>query len=457
MSNCSSSIVSGWVEATIGQIAQADWGNTSITKKSYTLSGVRAYSAAGQDGFLPDAEYSGPGVVLSAIGAQCGKCFYADGEWSAIKNTIVIQANKELVSNKYLYHLLNDQRQWHLSGSGQPFITLKTVREKSIPLAPFDEQIRIVAKIEELFSELDKGVESLTAVREQLKVYRQAVLKHAFEGGFTEDRQFEPKEDLGQIESAPSAVGDKAVLARSNGTWAWRRLGDIAEISGGLTKNPKRTKLGRSMKYLRVANVYSDRLDLNDISEIGVTNEEFEKVLLKDGDLLIVEGNGSVDQIGRVAVWGSQIAEVGHQNHLIRVRLTSGMLPRFFLAFLMSPLGRDSIVKQASSTSGLHTLSISKVSGLQVPVPSTHEQKSILGAIDDALSNIDYLAQENDQALRRCLNLRQSIVKKAFSGQLVEQDANNEPASELLNRSKADRQSQKLTDRSKNHDRTSTR
>jgi type I restriction enzyme S subunit len=193
------------------------------------------------------------------------------------------------------------------------------------------------------------------------------------------------------------------------------------------------------MKYLRVANVYTDRLELDDVAEIGVTKDEFEHLKLQPGDLLVVEGNGSVEQIGRVAVWRGELEEVGHQNHLIRVRLKPGMCPRFFLSFLMSPLGRDLIVRQASSTSGLHTLSISKVAALPVPVPSPKEQKALVEALAAPMSEIDKQAEEIDIGLAKCSALRQSILKRAFSGQLVGQDPRDEPATALFERIRAER------------------
>ena len=80
----------GWSSVALGEIADVNWGNTSLTKKSYSESGFTAYSATGPDGWIDHAEFSGPGIVLSAIGARSGKCFLAEGQWTAIKNTITI-------------------------------------------------------------------------------------------------------------------------------------------------------------------------------------------------------------------------------------------------------------------------------------------------------------------------------------------------------------------------------
>jgi type I restriction enzyme S subunit len=359
------------------------------------------------------------------------------------------------------------------------------IRRICVPVPPANEQHRIVAKIDELFSELDKGTEALIVAGEQLNAYRQSVLKQAFTGKLTEgwrsqhpDKTSAPDARLATIRAEADlcfaeavknwhealrkwqasgnkgpkpakphpheAIGNPEIpdhlAEHCTGRWAWLRLGDVSEVTGGLTKNPKRSALAMTMKYLRVANVYADRLELDDVAEIGVTEGEFESLRLQKGDLLVVEGNGSVDQIGRVAMWGGEIEGVGHQNHLIRVRLLAGMSPRFFLSFLMSPLGRDLIVRQASSTSGLHTLSISKVSSLPVPVPSLEEQEAVLAALEAPMSEIEKFAEEIETGLAKCAAIRQAILKKAFSGQLVAQYPKDEPASALLELIRAERE-----------------
>ena len=150
-----------WSEVALRNVAKVEWGNTSITKASYVARGYTAFSATGPDGYLPNAQWKGPGIVLSAIGARCGKCFLADGDWTAIKNTIVIQGNESSINNRFLFYFLNDARRWKIAGSGQPFITLKTARAVPVPVPPIDQQQRIVSEIEKQFSRLDAGVSSL--------------------------------------------------------------------------------------------------------------------------------------------------------------------------------------------------------------------------------------------------------------------------------------------------------
>ena len=270
----------------------------------------------------------------------------------------------------------------------------------------------------------------------QLQEWRIAVKE--WEGkGKPGRKPLKPKKPL-EIAGVPDDVSAK--LPQLPEGWMWVLLGNISDVSGGLTKNQKRNSLPRKMKYLRVANVYSDKILTDDVYKIGVTEGEAKKVALKVGDLLIVEGNGSIEQIGRVAVWEGELPACGHQNHLIRVRLATKSAPRFFLQFLLSPLGRDLIVKESSSTSGLHTLSISKVSNLIVPVASSSEESEVVVQIEERLSKVYKALEEVDTQLARSKALHQSILMKAFAGQLVAQDPNDEPASVLLDRIKAEKE-----------------
>lgn len=158
-----------------------------------------------------------------------------------------------------------------------------------------------------------------------------------------------------------------------------QRLDTVAEITSGLTKNSRRSSLPTKLPYLRVANVLFNKLDLMDVQKIGVEEKEIEKALLKKGDLLIVEGNGSPDQIGRVSMWDGSISPILHQNHIIKARFNSGaVLPDFAMYYYMTGEGRQQILDSAATTSGLYTLSLSKISRFMLPVPSIDKQQQFV-------------------------------------------------------------------------------
>ena len=328
-----------------------------------------------------------------------------------------------------------------------------------IPVAPFAQQKHIVAEIEKQFSRLDEAVANLKRVKANLKRYKAAVLKAAVEGHLVETeaevarrdgRSYETGAQLLQrilenrrsqwLASADSrarraqagkagrkgrgkykepVASDATDLPELPEGWVWASTGSLGDVIGGLTKNPKRAKLKRKLPYLRVANVYANELRLDEVEEIGVEDDELEKLLVQKGDLLIVEGNGSPDQIGRLAIWDGSISPCVHQNHLIKVRLQEECAPQWVVSWLMSPDGRKRVRDVASSTSGLYTLSVGKVSNLPVPLPPNSEQLRIIDEVDRRLSLVREDETQVDANFQRAERLRQSILLAAFSGTLA--------------------------------------
>jgi type I restriction enzyme S subunit len=256
-------------------------------------------------------------------------------------------------------------------------------------------------------------VASLQKARQQLKVYRQAVLKRAFEGRLAARKQ---EEDI-RRRGAEDAEG-RGGLPEG---WRWVALSAVAEVSGGITKNSKRESLAFKVPFLRVANVYFDRLELGDVHLIGVEPSEIARAKLESGDLIFVEGNGSLEQIGRVALWNGSVENCVHQNHLIKARLGTSVLPKFALHFFCSKIGRRTIEAQATSTNGLHTLNLTKIGAFSLPLPPLPEQHAIVAEIERRFSVADALEATIDQSLKKAEALRQSILQKAFRGELVPQ------------------------------------
>lgn len=375
--------------------------------------------------------------------------------------------------------VVRDQAKELVHGVGRPRLGLNLFRTLRFPLAPVDEQLRVLDEVGSYLSRLEAAVASLDRAQAKLKAYRASVLKAAVEGRLVpteaelarkEKRDFEPadvllrrilaerrrrweqaelakltaagkppKDDKWKAKYEEPTPPDPADLPQLPEGWCWATIGQFADVSGGLTKNAARDDVHTRLPYLRVANVYADRLVLDEIKEIGVDSSERDRVELRAGDLLVVEGNGSADQIGRVARWDGSIRPIVHQNHLIKVRSSEGVNERWLLRWLLSPAGRRSIQAVASSTSGLHTLSISKIEKLVVALPPSAESNRILDKIDEGASVFSKLEGMVERDVRRVARLRQSILKWAFEGKLVDQDPSDEPAEKLLARIRAER------------------
>jgi type I restriction enzyme, S subunit len=278
-------------------------------------------------------------------------------------------------------------------------------RQSGLDAAPPEERQQLLADLAQNLSRVEDTTTTLHTIQAKLKQARASILKAAVEGRLVET-------EASPRQAEPSSETRRGVPFG----WELTQLGAICTVTGGITKNSSKNKEGVALPYLRVANVYTNRLDLTEVKSIALPAEATPKYLLKKGDLLIVEGNGSADQLGRVAIWDGSIENCVHQNHLIKARPKLPDLSKYLLAYLNSVHGRDQIKKVASSTSGLHTLSISKVQRIQIPVPPPDERSLIISEVERRFSVLDQVEATVNASLRRCGQLRQAVLKRAFGG-----------------------------------------
>ena len=400
-----------------------------------------------------DTLFSGVRVYLKNI-ALAG----AEHNGAIASTAFCVLRPHDAVDPRYLFHFVSWQpfinRLLPLQrGNSPPAVLDSDIKAQPIPLPPRPEQQRIVARIDELFAEIAEGEAALDRARRDLDTWRRALLKAAVTGELTRDwREANRRAETGtdfiariQAErgeatsrtnrgrrSAPIGLLDAGNLPDLPHGWVWARLDDLGEVTGGLTKNPDRAAFPEKLPFLRVANVQMGALNLEEIKEIGVRPGERNRLLLVPDDLLVVEGNGSIEQIGRCAIWKDEIRPCVHQNHIIKIRFSESVLAYWSLRWLLSPGGRVAIKAVASSTSGLHTLSISKIANLPIPVPPPQEMRTALELVDDRLACAADTSAQLDALRLEEIKLRQSVLKAAFQGRLVLPDATDEPASALL-------------------------
>jgi type I restriction enzyme S subunit len=333
---------------------------------------------------------SGVGTLFPGVAAAIGRDIYAFEPHASVNFRFVYRA---------LQFSIND-----VIGKARgdiPGLSKDHILQHPIAISGPRTQENVASKIDELFSRIDEGERALERVSVLVERYRQSVLKAAVTGELTRAWREKNKHTLesgeallARILTARREAWEKAELAKMKAKgitpandkwkqkyqepsppdttdlpelpdgWSWASVDQVGLVTGGLTKNQKRGEHELRRPFLRVANVYANRLELDDMHEIGVAESELDRVLLKKGDVLVVEGNGSIEQIGRVALWDGSIEGCVHQNHLIKVRCTELLPSWYVLIWCMSPLGRAQIRRVASSTAGLHTLSISKIQAL---------------------------------------------------------------------------------------------
>jgi type I restriction enzyme, S subunit len=197
--------------------------------------------------------------------------------------------------------------------------------------------------------------------------------------------------------------------------WGKTDLGLVGSAQGGLQVSASRSKLPCKAPYLRVANVYRDALDLSEIKTISATEAEIKRTLLEPDDLLIVEGHGNPNEIGRCALWDGSIENCIHQNHLIRFRVDLGRVhPLFICRYLNSEGGRRDLLRAGKTTSGLNTISVSNVRAVKLLLPPLALQQEFA----DRIQAIETLKTHHRQSLATMDRLFNSLQHRAFRGEL---------------------------------------
>ena len=420
------------------------------------------------------ASYFGQGdVIYGRLRPYLNKVYMPDFSGLASGEFIVFPSQPNL-NNAYLKYFLN---QWEfvsfvtrLNTGDRPRVDFTQFANYPLPLAPLPEQRRIVAEIEKQFTRLDASVESLKRARANLKRYRASVLKSACEGSLVpteaelarnEGRDYEPAgvllerilaERRARWESQekrrgkykePSAPDTSDLPALPEG-WAWATLAQVSDVKGGVTKG-KLYRSGQTLReipYLRVANVQRGYLDLEQLSTIKTSEETIEQLRLIPGDVLFTEG-GDRDKLGRGWVWQGEVEECIHQNHVFRARLLLDSVIPEMVSWWGNSFGRDFFSRFGKQTTNLASINLTVLSQFPIPIPPLAEQQRIVAEVERRLSVIQQAEATVTASLVRADRLRQSILKQAFSGQLVPQDPDDEPASALLERIRAEREAAK--------------
>jgi type I restriction enzyme S subunit len=198
--------------------------------------------------------------------------------------------------------------------------------------------------------------------------------------------------------------------------------------------------------YLRVANVFEDRIDTTDVLSMNFSPAEFATYELKCGDVLLNEGQ-SLELVGRPAMYRNEVPGACFQNTLIRFAAYPGLEPRYALAVFLSYLHNQRFQKAARWTVNIAHLGAERLSSIEFPLPPIAEQRRIADEIERRLSVIGEIEAEVKVALVRADRLRQSTLKMAFEGKLVAQDATDEPASVLLEQIRAEREADSVKPR----------
>ncbi|HYK34707.1 restriction endonuclease subunit S [Alloacidobacterium sp.] len=358
------------------------------------------------------------------------------------------------IDAKYIYYFVSSQRfradaEHNMTGAvGQRRVPTLYISERCIPIAPYKEQRRIVLKIEELFSELDKGIEALTIAREQLKVYRQSVLKHAFKGKLTEGWRNSNKGGLKGSDAIAQEIARhkgrdivRVVAPELPDEWACVRAEDVcAFITKGSTPQKDALHGGAGdIPFIKVYNLTtSGRLDFS-VNPTFVGKKTHDGFLSRSkvypNDVLM---NIVGPPLGKVSIVPDTFAE-WNINQAIAIFRTPFIRPKVLAHYLTYEGTLRALEKKSKATAGQFNLTLEICRDIPLPVMDCREQEILEERLESTLSALSALETEISQGMAESHILRQSILKKAFSGQLVPQDTKDEPASVLLERIRTER------------------
>ncbi len=429
-------------------------------------------------------------ILITKLGDPLGKACLAPkniAKGVLVADVVRARLTHEWVDRRFLCYQINstyivDQFKDQTKGTTRPRVNLTKIRALKARLCPLKEQSRIVAKLEELLEDLDAGVAELKAAQKKLTQYRQSLLKAAVEGALTaewrqhnhptetgtqllerilterrarwEARQLAKFEEQGKTppkdwqKKYPEPVQpDTADLPELPEGWVWASGEQLCEFITKGTTPPKDLDVGgpKTIPFLRVTN-------LTDLGELDLDDEVFVSVETHRGFLArsAVYPNDVLMNIvgpplGQVALVPSTFAEWNINQAIAIFRAVDGVLPSFVCNYLLSPLAQQWLKVRSKTTAGQTNLTLEVCRSLPFPLPPRDEQQEILAAIESVLDSIVSQGRSIDQALHQSAAQRQNILRAAFSGQLVPQDPDDEPASVLLERIRAERATQRGT------------
>ncbi|MDA8530643.1 restriction endonuclease subunit S [Candidatus Poseidonia alphae] len=425
----------GWNEYPLGDICQVDWGNTKLTKKSFVEGGeFLAVSAAGCDGRIGHAEHSKFTPVLSAIGARCGRMFFPEEDFTAIKNTITLTPNLEYVTHKFLYYLLTSVK-LPQRGAGQPFISKGDIQKFTVSIPSLEEQQRIVSILDEALenskSMLDeckkKLLNSVELFRSLLhSIFDQSQSDVNWDSNgiqFPKLEVFQPlneqlpsstrgrKETERIIEGNLSlSVGQPSIIPRKG--WNWSKLTNLARLESGHTPSRKFPEYwGGNVPWIGIKDARKNygKIVMNTLeqtNQLGLDNSAAR--LLPKGTVCL----SRTASVGYVVVMGTEMAT---SQDFVNWVCTSELDPHFLKFLLMAE--RDGF-SNYSSGSVHQTIYFPEVKAFHICHPDIDTQRRIAQYLNGACLQFESLQELYRKEVEVLEQLDQSILQEALSGRL---------------------------------------
>lgn len=385
------------------------------------------------------------------------KAAYWKGDKALLNQRVCrIHLDTKLFSRAFLFYCLQpflDAIHAETSSVTVKHLSSATIQDLPLPLPPLNEQNRIVGKLDELLSELEKGKAQLQTALEQLKVYRQSILKHAFEGKLTESKRNRKlfgntKELISQLREQgkklkiklkyPKIKGDEELPLIPN-EWLWIRNEELLKYVTSGSRDWKKYYSNSGSIFIRTQDIKTNNLSLENAAYVKLpTKAEGKRSLVELNDILMTITGANV---GKVALIEKEIPEAYVSQSVALMKYLDSRLTKYMWYYFQSRAFGQGLISNLVYGVGRPVLSLENMKEVPVALCSIEEQESIVNEIENRFSVCDKMEAEIIQALNQIEPLKQGLLQKAFEGKLVEQDPKDEPASVLLERIKAERES----------------
>jgi type I restriction enzyme, S subunit len=357
-----------------------------------------AFSASGQDVWLEGYEYDVPGIVLSAVGARCGKTFRADGKWGVVANTHCLFPSST-TSRDFVWYITNQEDWWEKGGSAQPFIKVgDTLSKKWMFPTTLEEQQAIASFLDQQTSQIDEAIKATEESIELLQEERKTIISHAVTKGLDPKVKLKDSgiEWLGQVPEH----------------WDIKRLKYLGDAITGLTYSPDDiTDEKGGTLVLRSSNVQGGKIVFDDNVFVGA--EIPEELRTREGDILICSRNGSRALIGKNATIDGKSVGLTWGAFMTVFR---SPYSNYISCVLNSPLFEFQSGMFLTST--INQLTIGVLNNMEVPLPPQGEREAISTYLNSVNRRVDSLIDEKQSLIESLREYRSSLIHEAVTGKI---------------------------------------
>jgi len=364
-----------------------------------------AFSASGQDVWLPSYRYDLSGLVLSAVGARCGKTFKADGRWGVVANTQCLIPSSD-ASRDYFWYLTNIENWWEIGGSAQPFVLTSATLDRLFALPPLAEQTQIARFLDHETARIDALIEEQQRLIDLLNEKRQAVISHAVTKGLdpTVPMKDSGVEWLGEVPAHWDVCQVRHLM--------------VGDTRNGLYK-PEGEKDPDGVGFVQMGEAFRDRIFQGGVKDrVQASNTELKNWGLEEGDLLFARRSIVLEGSGRCTRVGSLNEPHLFESSMIRIRLDLNRVSPEYLHLMFDSIGMRAQVLSTTKTVTISGIDSGQLKGLRLAVPAKSEQENIAAYL---LSRIEAFDDAERAAMETTLLLqerRSALISAAVTGKI---------------------------------------